>query len=258
MPADSTGSDPAPRQPPRNGIFVTTRWTRVLASRGDSPEARQALGDLCAAYYTPVFICIRRAAPDEDTARDLTQEFFARILSGRGLQHADPRRGRFRYFLLGAVRHFLADVRDHQGRLKRGGGQAHIPLDAGTDTSPGLEVPDGNLPDPDLEFDRKWALTLLERALNRLQREQTEAGKSAAFEALKPWLAGDQHSVSPVDTAQQLGLSEGAFKVALHRLRKRFREFVREEIGNTVDDPGQAREELRYLLEVLSASASTR
>ena len=258
MAADPTFTEPTPRQSREGGVFVTTRWTRVLASRGDSPEARQALGDLCATYYTPVFLCIRRAAPNEDAARDLTQEFFARLLSGRGLEHADPRRGRFRFFLLGAVRHFLADMRERQGRLKRGGGQAPVPLDAGTDSSPGLEVPDGSLPDPDLEFDRKWALALLERALTRLGVEQAETGRQTTFEALKPWLAGDQQAASPVETAHRLGLSEGAFKVALHRLRRRFRELVREEITGTVDDPSQAREEMHYLLEVLSASAATR
>lgn len=258
MSGESPAISPAPREHPREGLFVTTRWTRVVASRGDSPEARQALGDLCAAYYTPVFVCIRRAAPDEEAARDLTQEFFARILSGHGLQRADPRRGRFRFFLLGAVRHFLADMRERQGRLKRGGGRTPIPLEAGTDTSPGLEVADASRPDPDLEFDRKWAVTLLERALNRVEREQAEAGKLEAFQTLKPWLTGDRQLVSPSESAQRLGLSEGAFKVALHRLRKRFRELVREEIAGTVDDPAQTREELRYLLDVLSASASTR
>jgi RNA polymerase sigma-70 factor (ECF subfamily) len=103
------------------GIFVTTQWTQVLATRGDSPEARQALSDLCAAYYTPVFVLIRRATPSEEAARDLTQEFFARLLARAGLGQVDPKRGRFRFFLLGAVKHFLADMHDEQGRLKRGG-----------------------------------------------------------------------------------------------------------------------------------------
>jgi RNA polymerase sigma-70 factor (ECF subfamily) len=234
------------------GIFVTTQWTQVLATRGDSPEARQALSDLCAAYYTPVFILIRRTTPSEDAARDLTQEFFARLLSRAGLGHVDRERGRFRFFLLGAVKHFLANVHDEQCRLKRGGGQAPVPLDAGTDSSPGLEIADASRPSPDLEFDREWAVTLLARALDRLGREQAEAGKGEQFPALKPWLTGDKQDVSLADVAARLGTSEGALRVALHRLRKRFRELVKEEIAGTVGDSVHVREEMGYLLEVLS------
>jgi RNA polymerase sigma-70 factor (ECF subfamily) len=234
------------------GIFVTTQWTQVLATRGDSPEARQALSDLCAAYYTPVFVLIRRATPTEEVARDLTQEFFARLLARAGLGQVDPERGRFRFFLLGAVKHFLADVHDEQGRLKRGGGRVHISLDAGTDSSPGMEVADASLPSPELEFDREWAVTLLARALDRLGREQAGAGKEEQFPALKPWLTGDKQDVSLADVAARLGTSEGALRVALHRLRKRFRELVKEEIAGTVGESAHVREEMGYLLEVLS------
>ena len=224
----------------------------MLATRGDSPESRQALSDLCAAYYTPVFVLIRRATPSEEVARELTQEFFARLLSRAGLGRVDPQRGRFRFFLLGAVKHFLADVHDEQGRLKRGGGQVPISLDAGTDTSPGLEVADASRPSPDLEFDREWAVTLLARALDRLGGEQAGAGKGEQFPELKPWLTGDKQDVSLADLAARLGTSEGALRVALHRLRKRFRELVKEEIAGTVGDAAHVREELGYLLEVLS------
>ena len=234
------------------GIFGTAQWTRVLASRGDSPSARQALSDLCAAYYQPVIILMRRAAPNEDSARDLTQEFFARLLAGSGLDTVNPARGRFRHFLLGAVRHFLANQRDYQSRLKRGGGQAPLSLEAGTDTSPGIEVADTSQPNPDLDFDRKWALTLLDRGLSRLHAEQTAAGKAQHFEVLKAWLTGDEQPLSQAAAAARLGLNEGALKVAIHRLRKRFRDLVKEEIADTVDDPAQVREELNYLLEVLS------
>jgi RNA polymerase sigma-70 factor (ECF subfamily) len=232
------------------GIFVTTQWTQVLATRGDSPEARQALSDLCAAYYTPVFILIRRTTPSEEVARDLTQEFFARLLSRAGLGQVDRERGRFRFFLLGAVKHFLADVHDEQRRLKRGGGQAPVSLDAGTDSSPGLEIADASRPSPDLEFDREWAVTLLARALDRLGREQ--GGKGEQFPALKPWLTGDKQEESLADVAARLDMSEGALRVALYRLRKRFRELVKEEIAGTVGDSVHVREEMGYLLEVLS------
>ena len=155
---------------PLPGAFVTTHWTRVLEARGDSPEAKAALSDLCAAYYAPVFAFIRRNAPDEDAARDLTQEFFARLLARQGIAAVDPQRGRFRSFLLGAVKHFLADMREHAHRLKRGAGQPIESIEPGTDTSPGLQLPDPNAPSPDREFDRKWALTLLDRALAALAR----------------------------------------------------------------------------------------
>jgi DNA-directed RNA polymerase specialized sigma24 family protein len=234
------------------GIFVTTQWTRVLATRGDSPEARQALSDLCAAYYTPVFVLMRRAAPSEEAARDLTHEFFARLLARAGLGQVDRERGRFRYFLLGAVKHFLADVHDEQCRQKRGGGRVPISLDAGTDSSPAMEVADTSRPSPELEFDREWAVTLLARALDRLGCEQAQAGNGEQFPALKPWLTGDKQDVSLADLAVRLGTSEGALRVALHRLRKRFRELVKEEIAGTVGDSTHVREEMGYLLEVLS------
>jgi len=122
-----------------NAAFVTTHWTRVLQARGDSPDAKAALSDLCAAYYNPVFAFIRSHSTDEDSARDLTQEFFARLLARQNISKVDPERGRFRCFLLGAVKHFLADMRDHSQRLKRGGGTMIESLDEGTDTSPGLQ-----------------------------------------------------------------------------------------------------------------------
>ena len=245
---------PLPRLPRAGDAFLTTRWTRILASHGDSAAAREALSELCAAYYGPVLAFIRARSRDDEAARDLTQEFFARLLSGSGLRGADPRRGRFRFFLLGAVRHFLADMHDREGRAKRGGGHPHLSLDAGTDSAPGLELPDPGGTNPDLEFDRKWAVTLLERALGRIEAEQATDGSRAHFETLKPWLTGDRQTQSPGAAAQALGMSEGAFKVALHRLRKRFRELVREEIAGTVDRPDQVGEELRYLIAVLSVN----
>ena len=233
------------------GAFVTTQWTRVLEARGNSPEAKAALSDLCAAYYTPVFSFIRRNAPDEDSARDLTQEFFARLLARHGIDRVDPQRGRFRSYLLGAVKHFLADVREHDHRLKRGDGQPLQSIEPGTDTSPGLQLPDPNTPSPDREFDRKWALTVLDRALAVLAREYHAAGKADHFEALKPWLTGDTEDISQAEAAARLGVNEGAVKVAIHRLRRRFREVIKSEIGQTVSDCGQVEAELHCLLEAL-------
>jgi RNA polymerase sigma factor (sigma-70 family) len=231
--------------------FVTTQWTRVLEARGDSPAAKAALSDLCAAYYAPVFAFIRRNAPDEDAARDLTQEFFARLLAGQGFATVDPQRGRFRSFLLGAAKHFLADMRQHAHRLKRGGGQPLESIEPGTDTSPGLQLADPNAPSPDREFDRKWALTLLARALSALAQEHQASGKADLFEALKPWLSGDTENISQAEAAARLGLNESAVKVAIHRLRRRFREVIKGEIGQTVSDPAQVDLELHYLLDAL-------
>jgi RNA polymerase sigma-70 factor (ECF subfamily) len=251
----SWASDLTSKLPTHSGTthdtFVTTQWTQVLEARGDSPEAKAALSDLCAAYYAPVFAFVRRNAPDEDAARDLTQEFFARLLARQGIATVDPQRGRFRSFLLGAVKHFLADMREHDHRLKRGAGQPLERIEPGTDTSPGLQVPDLNAPSPDREFDRKWALTLLDRALNALAREHEGFGKAEHFDALKPWLTGDTENISQAEAAARLGLNEGAVKVAIHRLRRRFREVIKQEIAQTVSDPAQVDLELHCLLEAL-------
>ena len=171
--------------------FVTTHWTRVLQARGESTDAKAALSDLCAAYYQPVFAFIRRNSPNEDAARDLTQEFFTRLLEGGSIVNVDPQHGRFRSYLLGAAKHFLADARERANRLKRGGGEVPVPLEPATDTSPGLEVPDLNAPAPDREFDRPWALTLLARALESLAAQQKASGTLQQFEVLKVWLTGD-------------------------------------------------------------------
>jgi RNA polymerase sigma factor (sigma-70 family) len=233
------------------GAFVTTQWTRVLEARGDSPEAKAALSDLCAAYYAPVFAFIRRSAPDEDAARDLTQEFFARLLAGKGFAGVDPERGRFRSYLLGAVKHFLADAHDRLRRLKRGSGQPLESIESGTDTQSGLQMPDANALSPDREFDRKWALTLLDRALDALAAEHTAADNAQLFNTLKPWLTGDTENLSQLDAARQLGLNEGAVKVAIHRLRRRFCDVIKTEVARTLSDPAQATEELHHLLQAL-------
>jgi RNA polymerase sigma factor (sigma-70 family) len=231
--------------------FVTTQWTRVLEARGDSPAARAALSDLCAAYYAPVFAFVRHNTPDEDAARDRTQEFFARLLSRPSLGAVDPERGRFRSYLLGAVKHFLADVYEREQRLKRGGGQPLEPLEPGTDTSPGRQLPDANAPGPAREFDRKWALTVLDRALAALDAEHRAAGKADQFHTLKLWLTGDTGDSSQAEAASRLGLNEGAVKVAIHRLRRRFRDAIKSEIARTLNDRSQVEEELRHLLEAL-------
>ena len=233
---------------------MATRWTLVLRARAESPAAQGALGELCEAYYATVLAFIRQSGRQDEAARDLTQEFFARLLAGGGLDSVQPGRGRFRSFVLGAVKHFLADQHDHVQAAKRGGGQRILSIEAGagSSTTTELEVPDPAGPAPDTVFDREWALTLVERALSVLAGEFAAAGKAEQFDTLKPWLLGEVESLSQADAARRLGLTEGAAKVAIHRLRKRFRELVKAEIAQTVDDATPVQDELRYLLEVLS------
>jgi DNA-directed RNA polymerase specialized sigma24 family protein len=248
-----TPSDDAPQRP---AAFTETHWTLVLRARGESPVAQAALSELCAAYYAPVAAFIRHAVPDGEAARDLTQEFFARLLARHGLDTIEPGRGRFRSFLLGAVKHFLADQHDRARAAKRGGGQNPVSLEkaGGTNTTTELQIPDPAGPAPDAVFDRQWALTLIERALNVLTAEFAVAGKADQFETLKPWLLGDIGTLSQADAAGRLGMTEGAAKVAIHRLRRRFRDVVKAEVATTLVDAAQGQEELRYLVEVLANS----
>lgn len=223
----------------------------MLHARGNSTEAKAALSDLCGAYYAPVLAFIQRSVSHEDSARDLAQEFFARLLARGGIDNVDPQRGRFRSFLLGAVKHFLADMRDHDRRLKRGAGQANESLDADAETPSGLEAPDLKTAAPDREFDRKWALTLLGRAFAAMAQEYKEAGKSGQFEMLKPWLTGDGEENSQAEVASRLEMNEGAVKVAIHRLRRRLREVIQNEISQTVKDRADIELEMHDLLEAL-------
>jgi RNA polymerase sigma-70 factor (ECF subfamily) len=233
---------------PGSGGFGTTQWTRVLAARTESPAARAALSDLCAAYYAPVHAYIARTTRDLGDPRDLTHSFFERLLAGTELAGVQPDRGRFRSYLLGAVKHFLADTRDHQTAAKRGTRHPHVPADAGTDTHPGFDPPDPHGLPPDAWFDRQWALTLLARALDTLAAEHSAAGKADQFTLLKPWLTGDRPELSQSETAARLGVSETALKVALHRLRHRFRDQVKHEVAATLAHAGDAAEELQSLL----------
>ncbi len=232
-------------------IFATTRWTRVLAAQGASTEAGAALGDLCAAYYAPVHAYISRTSHDLGDARDLTQEFFARLLGGQMLAGAGEEKGRFRAYLLGAVKHYLADTRDRLHAAKRGAQHEHVSLDLETDGSAGFAVSDAEAQESDAVFDRQWGLAVLDLALTALAAEHEVQGKAGQFQLLKPWLTMDSGTESQAQTAARLGMSEGAVKVAVHRLRKRFRDLVKQEIAQTVSSEEEVREELRYLIEVV-------
>jgi RNA polymerase sigma-70 factor (ECF subfamily) len=240
--------------PPAPSSFAPTRWTLVLRAKGTSEESQKALGELCECYWTPVFRFLRSQGQRDEEARELTQEFFARLLKRANLEAADPERGRFRSYLLGALKNFLHDSRDYQHRLKRGGGAPVLPLGNPDETGacPAFQVPDPATPPPDAVFDRAWAMAVMDRALAGLEGEMAASGKARQFLVLKPWLQGDYPALSQVAAAELLNLNEGAVKVAIHRLRKRFRELVRAELAQTVRAPDDVEGELRYLVEVLA------
>ena len=241
--------------------FHTTRWTQVLATNGESPEARHALRDLCEAYYGPVEAFVERYRSGHDDARDLTHAFFARLLEGSGLAGIERTRGRFRSYLLGAVKHFLADERDRALAEKRGHGQRVQSLDARPDPnrfsdaeSPPLAVADPHGFPPDSYFDHQWALAVVEKAMSGLQAESEEIGDPARFAVLRQWLIALDDRAAAIEAARSLGMTDGAFKVAVHRLRKRFRQLVKDQIASTIDDPAALRGELDYLIQALTAA----
>jgi|688.fasta_scaffold32240_8 DNA-directed RNA polymerase specialized sigma24 family protein len=239
-----------------SAAFFTTRWTMVLRARGDAPEAKAALGELCEAYWMPVFNFLRREGRGEDQSREIAQEFICRLLSRPGIDKADPEKGRFRSYLLGALKNFLAETKRNEGRLKRGGDAVIESIDSGgTETSPGWQIPDPSAEVPDSYFDRQWALAIMDRSLKTVQATFGKAGKEAHFEVLKAWLIGETGNLSQTEAAASLGMTTGALKVAIHRLRASFRETVQAEISQTVEDADEAAEELRYLIEVLSTTS---
>jgi RNA polymerase sigma factor (sigma-70 family) len=225
--------------------FHDTRWTLVSRSRVRAITARAALSELCAAYYAPVVAFLRREGRDEDTARELAHDFFARLLGGGEIEGAQPERGRFRSYLLGALKHFAADQRDRSLAKKRGGGVEHEEIIAGN------EIADAGAESPDAAYDRQWALTVLARAMSCLESEMREEGKGGHFDVLKPWLTGGDADHPQSAAASELGISEDAVKMAVHRLRKRFRESVKAETAQTVSGPESVREELAALMAAL-------
>ena len=232
--------------------FHETRWTLVARSKGDDAVSRAALSELCEAYYAPVVAFLRRDGRTEDVARDLSHDFFAKLLTGGAIAGADPMLGRFRTYLLTALKRFAADQRDRAQAEKRGGGRHHLVIEPeSTKTGAGLQVADERAEAPDAAFDRQWALTVLAHALAALEGEMREDGKALHFDVLKPWLTGEADAPSQAGSAMKLGMNEEAVKVAIHRLRKRFREAVKTEIAQTVSEPGNVKEELDSLMAVL-------
>lgn len=240
-------------EPRRPAAFATTRWSIVLhAGRGDVPEARAALADLCRTYWFPLYAQVRRRGYNAHDAQDLTQAFFARLLENETLTHADPARGRFRSFVLTALKHFLNDEWAKVRAQKRGGGHLPVSLDLDTAEARLREQPSGDAA-PDRAFDRAWALALLETVLAKLEAEYRAAGKSAQWAILKPALTGARGDQPYATFAAPLGTTEGAVKVAVHRLRRRYRELLEAEIAQTVGSPEEAADELRHLFRALAS-----
>jgi RNA polymerase sigma-70 factor (ECF subfamily) len=232
--------------------FTTTHWSVVLAAgQTASPQSEAALEELCRTYWYPLYAFARRQGSSPEDAQDLTQGFFARFLEKNYLDQVQRGKGKFRCFLLASLKHFLADERDKARALKRGGGKSLLSLD--DDAAEGryrLEPVDKM--DAEKLFERRWTLTLLEEAGRRLKQEYAEAGKSELYDRLKVLESGDSNAPRYSEVATLLGLTDSGVKTAVFRMRQRYRELVRAEVANTVENPSEVDEELRYLIGTVS------
>ena len=235
---------------PGSSRFPTTRWTLVVSAGAPGrKEARSALVSLCEGYWYPLYAYLRRRGYPADQAQDLTQDFFMRVLEGRYLDRAVPEKGGFRSFILTSLKFFLADEADRNRAQKRGGGTVlSFEFSSGEDSYQREPAHDET---PERIFERRWALSVLDRVVEKLRNEFVHHGRPEHFERLKVFLLG--HSDAPYAAlAREMNTSEGALKVAIHRLRKRYRELFRQEIADTVADPAEVESELRYLAAVLT------
>jgi len=233
-------------------MFATTHWSVVLASAdAQKPEAQAALETLCRIYWYPLYAFIRRDGYGAHDAQDLTQEFLARLIAKHQLAQIESGRGKFRSFLLVTLKHFLSDERKRAGAQKRGGGMTIISIDEHSVESRYQYEPVESMT-PDAVFEREWAFTVLDQVTERLRQRYTAKGRGKLFEELEPCLGGSRKPVSYAETAVRLGVSEGAVKVAVHRLRKEFGTELRCAIAQTVENPGEIDSEIRHL--IVSAS----
>jgi RNA polymerase sigma-70 factor (ECF subfamily) len=232
--------------------FTTTHWSVVLDAQTESPTAQEALEKLCQTYWPPIYSFVHTKGVDPEEAKDITQEFFADLLEHRNLTAVRKEKGRFRSYLLGALKYFLADERRRAMAIKRGKGQRLIPLEelsAGERT----EMEPADSITAEQIYERRWASTLLERVLGLLKNEYVAAGKTALFDCLKQLLPDEPGSPSQTDIAGQLGMTPNAVRQAFHRFRQRYQLLLREEIAHTVATPGDVEDELRHLIAVVRA-----
>jgi DNA-directed RNA polymerase specialized sigma24 family protein len=233
-------------------FFATTHWSMVLAAgRGDTTQSAAALEKLCSTYWYPLYAYVRQQGYDLADAQDLTQGFFAHILSHGFLQRANPARGKFRSFMLASLKYFLADEWAKLRAQKRGGGQIPVFLDAQTaEARYQLEPVDAM--DAERLFERRWATALLDRVLERLEQESLKAAKKPGFDQLRAFLLGEKAPVTYAEIAAASQMTEGAVKMAAHRLRQRYRELFYEEVAHTVEQPSEIPDEVRHLFAALS------
>jgi RNA polymerase sigma factor (sigma-70 family) len=246
----SEHSTPATSTP--GDIFATTHWTVVLAAgKRSTPQSDRALEELCRAYWFPLYAYVRRRGHTKEDAEDLTQAFFARFLEKNYLEGLSAERGRFRAFLLVALKHFLANEWDKAQCQKRGGNITHLSLDWQTaDTQ--FQIAATAEPSPDKAFDREWAVALLAKVIERLRAECAADGRGQQFAELKLFLTAGKGALSHAEAAHRLGMDETAVRVAVHRLRKRYRQLLRDEIAQTLSDPAMVDEEMRALFGAFS------
>jgi RNA polymerase sigma-70 factor (ECF subfamily) len=249
MGRETTGAPGAVDQP----LFATTHWSVVLATADqDSPQAAVALEQLCRTYWYPLYAYVRHRGQSPEDSKDLTQEFFYRLLQGNYLARVDPRKGKFRSFLLAAMNHFLANEWDRARTLKRGGYLTFLSLDE-LQAEQRYQCEDFSGRSPEEIYEKTWALALLDKVLERLSEETAAAGHLARFEELKTVLMGESSAITYAEMALKLGTTEATLKVAMQRLRKRYAELLREQIAQTVPGPEEVEDELRHLYSVLSS-----
>jgi len=232
--------------------FTTTHWSVVLSAQGESPAAQEALEKLCRIYWWPLYGFVRRQGYSPEEAQDLTQGFFALLLERKDLDAVRREKGRLRSYLLVSLKNFLAKARRRELAVKRGEGRALVPLDELLTRERADLEPTDSLT-ADRIFERRWALTLLEQVLTRLEREYQSAGNAKLFDCLKEFLSGEPGQRPQAEAAAELGMTENALKQALHRLRQRYRQLLRDEIAQTVAAPGDVEDELRHFISVLQA-----
>jgi RNA polymerase sigma-70 factor (ECF subfamily) len=247
-----TASLPRGEAESQDELFVSTRWTMILKagdSAATSAYALSALSELCQIYWRPLYVFLRKKGYTREDAQDLTQGFFAHLIETRGYAHADPEKGRFRSFLLAALKNFIADARDRQHALKRGGGMIPAQLD---DQVEG-QIQQAAKWRADEVYDREWAASLVRHALDRLAQERALAGKAELFDHLAPRLAAEESAVPYQEIARRARLTVAALRHELTRLRDRFRAILREEVRGTVREAAEVDDELRYLCQALAA-----